>query len=797
MAVSDEAARPTIVSARVRVLAEYGELAFASLLELATAAIGDPTKVALALADAAFQLGDLAAAAVWYDKARNCQAHWPVGLHGNALGVQVLLLTERMFDENADPEALRDVASELASLLARPSVRANGVRMPMLVHLGTAYRFLGDSARAAAAWDEALALPDAPEAVWVHRCVLSTDDAVPLPAEDLVSRWSITALGRLIFACACTARGHFERSQGVLEAMPDAATLSAQDRAALLVERIRLETRGDDEAITQVHIDKALALAHDDGPTIPLFTWLIFTFKQASPAKSEEVRSVLQSMAPDVPLDLERKIAMSEELLRLQVGEVALPWVAEIAAAAQDADGRILRIRAVSVLLHLYAMSYQWTAAAALVEEVRQHHVAHPTLVWAAAHSLVQAGDRPGALALLDAAIQAGQQNCDLIRLWAGLALSLGQRRRAHRVLRKLDVTPTSPHSYAKLFEARALLGVRDASKTSPTAAEHVTPTTAGKVLAAGLTRRPAKALTVATGRVVQLRVLDGVATRFDEQVLLSDSEDLLLPGIRVVTARDYPWVAELIGHTQGDVVDLTSAPYAGMRAVIDSVLDLDRWNVGKAAELVKSVPQSTTGVMAFSGSIDQLGEQIRQQTQDQRHQQSVRLQLASAKQAWIGLAAASMHVTPRAFLRKQADWCPAGHTGMAADIEFDDASLKKATRCVLDPVSLLLLMELGADTALASLPALLVMTPQAVDLLFDWWYSLERVQRGTRGILVAMPDGRVAIHELTSENRRQIRRFWLRVKRFITEHVEIVASPAISERNTLNIARVLRCMSR
>ncbi|QEE24810.1 hypothetical protein CS053_10100 [Rhodanobacter glycinis] len=276
------------------------------------------------------------------------------------------------------------------------------------------------------------------------------------------------------------------------------------------------------------------------------------------------------------------------------------------------------------------------------------------------------------------------------------------------------------------------------------------------------------------------------------EQVLVSDTESLLLPGVRVVTTRDYPWVAELMGHEQGDVVALASAPYAGMRAVIDSVLDLDRWNVSKAAELVQSVPSSTTGVTAFSGSIDQLGEQIRQQAQDQRHQRSAVLQKASAERAWIGLAAASMHVSPRAFLRKQADWRPTGHSGMAPDIEFDDVALRKATRCVLDPVSLLLLMDLGVDTALASMPTRLVMTPQAVDLLFDWWYSLERVQRGTRGTLVAMPDGRVAIHELTSEHRLHVRRFWLRVKTFITEYVEIVASPAISEKETLNIARVL-----
>ncbi|QEE24807.1 hypothetical protein CS053_10085 [Rhodanobacter glycinis] len=526
MAVSDEAAKPTIISARVRVVAEYGAAPFASLVDLATAAIGDPVKVAFALADAAFQLGDLTAATFWYDKARNRQAHWPVGLQGNALGVQVLLLTERMFDENANPAALRDVASELAALLARPSVRADGVRMPLLVNLGTAYRFLGDAVRAAAAWDEALALPETPESVWVQRCVLSTDDAVPLPTEDLVRRWSTSALGQLIFVCTCTARGDFGRSQGLLDAMPDAATLSAQDRAALLVERIRLETHGDDATITPAHIDTALTLAHDDGPTIPLFTWLIFNFKQASPTQSEEVRSVLQSMAPDVPLDLERKIAMSEELLRLQVGEIALPWVPDMAAAAQDAEGRIVRIRAASVLLHLYALSYQWAAARALIDEVRRHHVDHPNLVWTAADALVQAGDRPGALALLGAAIQAGQRNCDLILSWARLALTLGQRRRANHVLRNLDVSPTSPHSYAKLFQARALLGVRDASTASPSAAEHVTPATAGKVLAAGLMRRPAKALAVAAGRVVQLRVLDGLTTRFDEQVLLARAQN-------------------------------------------------------------------------------------------------------------------------------------------------------------------------------------------------------------------------------------------------------------------------------
>lgn len=99
----------------------------------------------------------------------------------------------------------------------------------------------------------------------------------------------------------------------------------------------------------------------------------------------------------------------------------------------------------------------------------------------------------------------------------------------------------------------------------------------------------------------------------------------------------------------------------------------------------------------------------------------------------------------------------------------------------VVDPISLLLLVDIGAESLLSALPDKAVMTPQAVWQLFDWWYVHERHQRGTRAHVALMEDGRMAWIPLTAAERRATRAFWLRVRETVERYIEQIEAPALS----------------
>lgn len=99
----------------------------------------------------------------------------------------------------------------------------------------------------------------------------------------------------------------------------------------------------------------------------------------------------------------------------------------------------------------------------------------------------------------------------------------------------------------------------------------------------------------------------------------------------------------------------------------------------------------------------------------------------------------------------------------------------------MLDPITLLLMVDIGAEHLLGLLPKKPVMTPQAAWQLFDWWYELERHHRGTAGHAATTANGELVIIPVTAQQRRSVQAFWQRVWDTISQHIELVEPPPLT----------------
>src|SRR6185437_1906476 len=177
---------------------------------------------------------------------------------------------------------------------------------------------------------------------------------------------------------------------------------------------------------------------------------------------------------------------------------------------------------------------------------------------------------------------------------------------------------------------------------------------------------------------------------------------------------------------------------------------------------------------------LDGLRERLSQQVNAQRLAGENALRLASANGAPISIVAEASNGNPRGLLRESPPWRPTGYPGSAEDTVAADEALTNAERLVLDPITLLLMVDIGAEPLLGSLPKRPVMTPQAAWQLFDWWYELERHHRGTAGYASTTSNGDLVIIPVTAEQRRSVHVFWQRVWSAIRQHIELVEPPPL-----------------
>lgn len=781
MAIASSEEKPQVVGSYLRVKAQRDDINVEILERFATAALGDSLLVALALADTAFQLGELEAATHWYERARAREANWPVGARGNELGARIWKLI-RAKDAGASIDIpLRECVAQLESMLAEPTLQAIGLRQPLLINLGHARRTLGDFQGTSAAWDEALGLPEAPEHLWIHRCLLSAMEGVPLPSEELIALCAKSHTASLVLATACITLGETERAGVLVDAVLSDAAVSKDDLVRAHIERIRLESSGQDDRITPAHVATMLGLVDPANPSLPLFVWLVDSFRAAGPDQCDVVREALHDLASRLPIDAAQRVSLAEGLLRAHLDETTIAWLPDIEREAWPDRGRITQLGSSLTLLRIYTRTFRFDDARGLVSQLIEQYPLNATAVLQCAHALHSAGDRLGAYEILTDAIRRGIQDGNFIGSWARLAVMLKQRRKAHRLLRQLQIAPRNPTEYAELLQARALLGVCGDEGLSLTSATQVTPNNAVAVFTSGLLHRSPKPSRVAYGRIVHLRIDQEGAVRMDEQVLLQQEPGDGVSGVRTFASKSFPWVAELLGAQVGETRTLTSPPFANCSATIVDVVGSDRWSVMQAAQMVHHLPPATTGVETVRGDIDGLREQLSQQVHAQQLAREKVLRLASTSGAAICMIAAASSGNPRGLLRALPPWKPTGYPGGAEDILAADEALTKAERLVLDPITLLLIIDIGAEPLLGSLPKKPIMTPQAAWQLFDLWYELERHHRGTAGHAATTSNGDFVIIPVTAQQRRSVQAFWRRVRNAISQHVEIVEPPPLT----------------
>lgn len=735
----------------------------------------------LALADAAFQFGELDSALTWYGRARSRQPDWPPGARANELGARIWQLIRAKESGATVIEALSECATQLAVLLADPAIQSPGLRLPMLVNLGHARHVLGDFASASAAWEKALAFPDAPESLWLYRCALSAMEGVPLPPEDLIERWTGNHRASLILASAFTLQGDTARATALIDRVFADPAATAEDLVLAHIERVRFESYGQDNRVTPAHVGTLLGLVNKDEPSLPLFAWLVGNFAAAGPDQGEAVREAITELAPLLAIDGTQRLALAEDLLRADLDEASIGWLPDIEHEAWPDRGPVAQLAGALVLLRIFTKTFHWADARQLVGQLKAQFPRDANVLLHCAQSLHCAEDRVGAYELLTDAVSHGMHDGALIGTWARLGVSLGRRRDAHRLLRSLQIAPRSPHEYGQLLEARAILGINNDAGLTLTREMQVTPENAGKVFTSGLLSRGLRPPRVAFGRIAHIAISKDGGERFNEHVLLLKEPGDGLPGARALDSCHFPWITELLGALPGESRALSCAPFAGAQASIIDVVGADRWSVLQAAKMVHLLPSATTGVEAFSADIEALHERLSQKATAHRQARHGALSNAAESGAGIALIARASGVSPRTLLRKNAPWGPTGHSGTAEDIEADDRALIESERLVLDPISLLLLVDIGAESLLGALPTKAVMTPQAVWQLFDWWYEHERHQRGTVAHVTMLEDGRMAWISLTAAKRRETRAFWLRVKQTLELYIDQIEAPPLS----------------
>lgn len=781
LATVNATTKPQVVGSYVRVHALREDSPFTALEAFATDALGDPLPIALALADAAFQFGELDSAITWYGRARSRQPDWPPGARANELGARIWQLIRAQESGATVIEALSECTTQLAVLLADPAIQSPGLRLPMLVNLGHARRALSDFAAAAAAWEEALAFPDAPASLWLYRCALSAIVGVPLPPEALIKRWTDSHRASLILASAFTLQGDATRATALIDHVFADPAATAEDLVLAHIERVRVESSGQDNRVTPAHVDTLLGLMNRNEPSLPLFAWLVGNFAAAGPDQGEAVRKAITELAPLLAIDSTQRLALAEDLLRADLDEAAIGWLPDIEHEAWPDRGPVTQLTGALVLLRIFSKTFRWADARQLVDQLKVQFPCDANVLLHCAQALHRAGNRVGAYELLTDTVSHGVHDGALIGTWAHLGVSLGRRRDAHRLLSSLQIAPRSPHEYGQLLRARAILGINDDDGLTLTPAMQVTPENAGAVFTSGLLSRGARPARVAFGRIAHIEISQNGGERFNEHVLLLEEPGNGLPGARALDSHHFPWITELLGALPGESRTLSCPPFSGAQAAIIDVVGANRWSVLQAAQMVHLLPSATTGVETFSADIEALRERLSQQATAHRQARHGALSSATERGSGIALIAKASGVSPRALLRKNVPWVPAGHSGTTEDINADDRALVESTRLILDPISLLLLVDIGAESLLGALPSKAVMTPQAVWQLFDWWYEHERHQRGTRAHVTMMEDGRMVWIPLTAAERRDTREFWFRVKQSVEMYIEQIEAPPLS----------------
>lgn len=769
--------RHDVVAVYVRIRSSRGVATLPELEAFAAKALGDSSRVAGALGDAAASLGDRKAALHWYSLSRRAKPNRALAIELNeACSALVVALDEVEAGHTTDLTPSTRRLEELAERTNQCEVP--GYAVAAFSTLGFGYCALGRHSDAAAAWDRALsAAAEADIGLWIRRCVHSASEGIAAPSADLIEKHATSRIARLALAMALIVTDRHEDARPYIRQVLDDPDATDEERDVAHVEQMRLMRATGEWSAAQT-LDQALLLLNHRPQSVPLLSWAIVHSRAASESQRAQLRSAVSALSLTALSD-EQVLGMTAELVERDMHGLAISWLHRIEALAFDDQGEVRVKEAAELAAELCLKTLRYKDAIRFRERLLRTRPQCPIAVQQYARALYESGEREGAYQVLRDGVRAGVTSSLVVLNWAMLATTLGHRRDAHHILSQARVPPAiSPEDYTRMMHTRSLLGVKGHYDDVLVGLRNgfVTPENAAAVFGVGLRRRFRRDPLVEYGAIVQLQIEDS----FQGTVCIVDMPAQPLPGIKTFDAPTHPWVTDLLGTRAGDIVEITQGVFAGKQASVLWVKDPSDWLIQQAHELITISPPQKTGVQPFTGEIQQQLEVTKEHLKQRREAVTDTMARATAAKMPIAALAKRFEASAREFLRADAGWKPTAHPGTSDAIARDDTVLQQHKGLVFDPITVLLLVAIGAQSLVANLPTTPAITRQGAWQLFDW-YAIEREGRRATAHLQLTDDGRLSWMEYTASHRVLLLKHWRAVNRLIRESFEIVESPPIA----------------
>lgn len=775
MTLTSDSHRSAVVAADIRVRGDRDAASFERIEEFARKTGVDLDSVASALADCAAKLGEIDQALQWYEVAKASTPQLPVGVELNMLCTRARKAIAQAIAGRASTSDHLDVIASEIDAMAREiaTLEIQEYRRILWNMAGAVYWVADRHVEAARSWEHLLSVDPLDRDVWIRRCLLTLNAGVPIfemPAERLAM---LDSLSRIVYGSALRTAGRVDEARHLVEQELSTGKLNLQEQSAAQSELFRIRQAVADD------ISFSEALEHVDGygHTVAMALWSINNLDLAT---SDEVHLLRQKLLTWSDADLEpaQKVALVASLIRHDMGDVALIWLADLEKFAFDSFGNVVDADIADLVCNLYETLLCFDDAIRLRTYFAETQPSSATATLALARVQYIAGRRVESYNTLEQALRREISSHRVLLNFVILARQLGRLRQARRFVRTLSFGPgATATEHQCLVQAQHLLGLRGGpERIEGVRKGFLTPGNAAPIFGAGLRRRRPGNRPVGYGSVVQID-LPGV---FRGEALLSEQAGAPVPWVDTLDPANHPWVADLLGHGTGDSVVISSGAHKGKCVSIEAVRDVDDWIFRRAHTLVQQSEPSVTGVQAFEGTIAQQIDVMKKQLVVRRDSTRQVLRNATEHRVPIAKLAAHFDTTPRDFFASQETWIPSSHPGTQEAIEADEMTLQQVRDWIFDPVTVLLMVTIGAEELASALPHQPTLTRQAAWQLFDWYMQEREGLRATAHLQLA-EDGRLAYYELGAARRAATLKFWRRVQRVVANNFELVDATCLN----------------
>jgi tetratricopeptide (TPR) repeat protein len=775
-----DSTRADAVGGLIRLRALRGKETILDLERLAQDHLGSCDRVAVALADAAASMGESRRAAHWFELARKRRPSLGLGVQINELASALAIAT----DESDNPALSRIVVRLEQLLLSFDSAESGAFRRVVLTNLGAAYRACNRIREAATAWDEALELGGKQRDIWIHRCLLGEQDRGVLPpSERLAAMYAIDPTERLAYASALTSASRSDEAALIVKEILATSDTTPLELSVAHVERLRIRLRNGDER--QDVIVDGLAHVSTKVDSMPMLGWISAQHRHASRENKQLIDELLRTadpgeFGPEAILGISTPLAMGSSGIALG------HWVPRLKEISFSDSGDLINEHAAMVLAEVQADCLDLMGCNQTLEAIRNSGRSSSALLLRLAQAYYQSGNRALALDTLQETIVSTDVSAQVVRDWAQMSASQGRRREAKKLFEGMNTPkPKNVNDYIWLMQARVILGIRedDSDATALLRSGLVTPDSASQVFALGInqkSRRPAEV--VERNTIVAVHV-DG---EVDDTFFIGDPGATPLPGIRSLDPVSHPWLDQLIGLRVGAHITLAGDPFAGKVAEIRSITRVSEFMYSEALRQINLSSRDQTGFTKISGNVEHQLDEAKKLLADRHKEMDDHLDRATRARFSASLMAKQFRASPREFLFKSRSWTPVSHSGNAADIAADQATLDRSNGWIFDATTVLLLAMIGAEEFPNRLHTLPRITKLAVGQLCDW-RSDERERRRAAGHMNLDDSGALQLTTTSAADRVDLLLFWKKVQRIVGQCVVIdVPTVKLSEEAAL-----------